>query len=154
MEPRAQGFGILPTPDPTIASCISDEDVALQLNGMTEGTDQECFALTGYGPYSQTELMLRASHMGVPQLPPWMPLSTNTFYKQYQTEKNLTGPIEAYRSQNVSMEDFPGAIHPRSFEQKTSYKYRLVHNNNHIFEIARYDVHGDPKDENTPVHTS
>lgn len=26
-----QGFGILPTPDPTIASCISDEDVALQL---------------------------------------------------------------------------------------------------------------------------
>lgn len=29
--PRAQGFGILPTPDPTIASCISDEDVALQL---------------------------------------------------------------------------------------------------------------------------
>ena len=28
---RAQGFGILPTPDPTIASCISDEDVALQL---------------------------------------------------------------------------------------------------------------------------
>lgn len=31
MVPRAQGFGILPTPDPTIASCISDEDVALQL---------------------------------------------------------------------------------------------------------------------------
>ena len=29
--PRAQGFGVLPTPDPTIASCISDEDVALQL---------------------------------------------------------------------------------------------------------------------------
>lgn len=31
MIPRAQVFGILPTPDPTIASCISDEDVALQL---------------------------------------------------------------------------------------------------------------------------
>ena len=31
MVPRAQGLGILPTPDPTIASCISDEDVALQL---------------------------------------------------------------------------------------------------------------------------
>lgn len=31
MVPRVQGFGILPTPDPTIASCISDEDVALQL---------------------------------------------------------------------------------------------------------------------------
>ena len=31
INPRAQGFGILPTPDPTIASCISDEDVALQL---------------------------------------------------------------------------------------------------------------------------
>ena len=29
--PRGSGFGILPTPDPTIASCISDEDVALQL---------------------------------------------------------------------------------------------------------------------------
>jgi len=31
MTPRGQGFGILPTPDPTVASCISDEDVALQL---------------------------------------------------------------------------------------------------------------------------
>ncbi|KAJ5098145.1 hypothetical protein N7532_005146 [Penicillium argentinense] len=29
--PRASGPGILPTPDPTIASCISDEDVAMQL---------------------------------------------------------------------------------------------------------------------------
>lgn len=28
---RLHGYGILPTPDPTIASCISDEDVALQL---------------------------------------------------------------------------------------------------------------------------
>ena len=28
---RANGPGILPTPDPTIASCISDEDVAMQL---------------------------------------------------------------------------------------------------------------------------
>lgn len=30
-NPRISGAGILPTPDPTIASCISDEDVALQL---------------------------------------------------------------------------------------------------------------------------
>ncbi|KAL3478639.1 hypothetical protein BJX99DRAFT_102511 [Aspergillus californicus] len=29
--PRNGGSGILPTPDPTIASCISDEDVAMQL---------------------------------------------------------------------------------------------------------------------------
>ncbi|KAJ5690584.1 hypothetical protein N7462_004976 [Penicillium macrosclerotiorum] len=29
--PRISGSGILPTPDPTIASCISDEDVAMQL---------------------------------------------------------------------------------------------------------------------------
>ncbi|WEW61268.1 hypothetical protein PRK78_006758 [Emydomyces testavorans] len=28
---RANSYGILPTPDPTIASCISDEDVAMQL---------------------------------------------------------------------------------------------------------------------------
>lgn len=28
---RVNGHGILPTPDPTIASCISDEDVAMQL---------------------------------------------------------------------------------------------------------------------------
>ena len=31
LNPKATGYGILPTPDPTIASCISDEDVALQL---------------------------------------------------------------------------------------------------------------------------
>ena len=31
LNPRPTGYGILPTPDPTIASCISDEDVALQL---------------------------------------------------------------------------------------------------------------------------
>ena len=36
MIPRGQGFGILPTPDPTIASCISDEDVALQLMRLGE----------------------------------------------------------------------------------------------------------------------
>ncbi|KAL2829241.1 hypothetical protein BDW59DRAFT_38303 [Aspergillus cavernicola] len=29
--PRNNGPGVLPTPDPTIASCISDEDVAMQL---------------------------------------------------------------------------------------------------------------------------
>ena len=29
--PRPSGSGIMPTPDPTIASCISDEDVAMQL---------------------------------------------------------------------------------------------------------------------------
>lgn len=28
---RVSGHGVLPTPDPTIASCISDEDVAMQL---------------------------------------------------------------------------------------------------------------------------
>ncbi|KAI5306299.1 hypothetical protein KEM56_001513 [Ascosphaera pollenicola] len=31
VNPYAQGAPILPTPDPTIASCISDEDVAVQL---------------------------------------------------------------------------------------------------------------------------
>jgi hypothetical protein len=29
--PRPNSLGVMPTPDPTIASCISDEDVALQL---------------------------------------------------------------------------------------------------------------------------
>lgn len=37
--PRGQGFGILPTPDPTIASCISDEDVALQLMRLGEASN-------------------------------------------------------------------------------------------------------------------
>ncbi len=36
---RGQGFGILPTPDPTIASCISDEDVALQLMRLGEASN-------------------------------------------------------------------------------------------------------------------
>ena len=42
-EPRAQGFGILPTADPTIASCISDEDVALHFVWVTKSR-------TPYGP--------------------------------------------------------------------------------------------------------
>ena len=37
LTPRPAGFGILPTPDPTIASCISDEDVALELLRLREG---------------------------------------------------------------------------------------------------------------------
>lgn len=37
--PRGIGFGILPTPDPTIASCISDEDVALQLMRLGEASN-------------------------------------------------------------------------------------------------------------------
>ena len=47
-----------------------------------------------------------------------------------------------------------GAMVPKSFEQKTSYKYRLKDDTDYIFEIARYDVYGNPRDENTPVHTS
>lgn len=50
--------------------------------------------------------------------------------------------------------DFPGALRPISFEQKTSFKFRLVENTDFVFEIARYDVYGDPKDENLPVYTS
>ena len=50
--------------------------------------------------------------------------------------------------------DFPGVMRPKSFEQKTSYRYRLIHNNDYVFELARYDVYGDPKDEDLPVHTS
>ena len=36
---REQGFGILATPDPTIASCISDEDAALQLMRLGEASN-------------------------------------------------------------------------------------------------------------------
>ena len=50
--------------------------------------------------------------------------------------------------------NFPGVMRPKSFEQKTSYRYRLIHNNDYVFELARYDVYGDPKDEGLPVHTS
>ena len=32
---RAQGFGILPTPDPTIARCISDGDIASSVTALT-----------------------------------------------------------------------------------------------------------------------
>ncbi|KAL9128429.1 MAG: hypothetical protein Q9217_002891 [Psora testacea] len=39
MAPRGQGLGILPTPDPTIASTISDEDVALQLMRLGDPTN-------------------------------------------------------------------------------------------------------------------
>ena len=50
--------------------------------------------------------------------------------------------------------DVYGAMVPTSFEQKTSYKYRLKDNTEYVFEIARYDVYGNPNDENTPVYTS
>ena len=36
---RGSGYGVLPTPDPTIASCISDEDVALQLMRLSEASN-------------------------------------------------------------------------------------------------------------------
>jgi len=49
--------------------------------------------------------------------------------------------------------DLPGSMRPVAFQQKTSFKYRLVHNLDWTFEIARYDIYGDLKDENVPTKT-
>ncbi|KAK4693423.1 hypothetical protein P7C71_g3972, partial [Lecanoromycetidae sp. Uapishka_2] len=49
--------------------------------------------------------------------------------------------------------DLPGTMRPISFEQKTSFKYRLVHDVDWVFEISRYDVYGDLKDESLPTKT-
>ena len=50
--------------------------------------------------------------------------------------------------------DLPGTLRPTTFEQKTSYQYRMVHNTDIVFEIARYDVYADTEDENRTVHSS
>ena len=100
-------------------------------------------------------VMPRTSHKGVPQLPPLMLSSTNNVTNSIKLKNIPPGPLKPTGHKMFRWKkDFPGVIRPRSFEQKTSYKYRLIHNNDHVFEIARYDVYGDPKDENTPVHTS
>ena len=77
------------------------------------------------------------------------------FASSVTLKKILPGPLEPTGHKMFQWKkEFPGVIRPKSFEQKTSYKYRLVHNYDYVFEIARYDVYGDPKDEVTPVHTS
>ena len=48
--------------------------------------------------------------------------------------------------------NFPGSLKPSEFEQKISYRYRLVPNSAWMFEIARYDSYGPHED--TPVITN
>ena len=50
--------------------------------------------------------------------------------------------------------DFPGSMQPSAFQQKTALRYRLAHNPEWEFEIARYDNYGNPKSENVPVETN
>lgn len=49
--------------------------------------------------------------------------------------------------------ELPGTMRPITFEQKTSFRYRLVHDVEWIFEVSRYDVYGDAQDENVPTKT-
>ena len=77
------------------------------------------------------------------------------FANSVTLKKSPPGPLKPTGHKMFQWKkDIYGIMVPRSFEQKTSYKYRLKDNNEYVFEIARYDVYGDPKDENTPVHTS
>ena len=77
------------------------------------------------------------------------------FANSVTLKKSPPGPLKPTGHKMFQWrKDVYGAMVPRSFEQKTSYKYRLKHNTEYVFEIARYDVYGDSKDENTPVHTS
>lgn len=50
--------------------------------------------------------------------------------------------------------NLPGTMQPSGFQQKTALRYRLVHQPEWEFEIARYDNYGDPKNENVPVETN
>lgn len=50
--------------------------------------------------------------------------------------------------------DLPGVMQPSAFQQKTALRYRLSHQPEWEFEIARYDNYGDPKNENIPVETN
>jgi len=49
--------------------------------------------------------------------------------------------------------DMPGTMLPITFQQKASFKYRLVHDVDWVFEISRYDTYGNPKDEKMPTQT-
>ena len=143
MEPRAQGFEILPTPDPTIAICISDEDVALQLMRLIESPIRSASNCLTIVPIRDSSLCLEhltwaylSFHLG--RHSDWTELTISVKLK-----KIPPGPLKPTGHKMFRWKkDFPGVMRPRSFEQKTSYRYRLVHNNDYIFEIARYDVYG------------
>ena len=50
--------------------------------------------------------------------------------------------------------DLPGHMRPSAFQQKTALRYRLTHQPEWEFEIARYDSYGNPKSENIPAETN
>ena len=54
LTPRPMGYGILPTPDPTIASCISDEDVALQLMRLGDASNFSSHGRTSASTLDET----------------------------------------------------------------------------------------------------
>ena len=84
--PRTRGPPILPTPDPTIASCISDEDVALQLmrlgdtsnisHGRTSAsTLDDAFSGRADAASSVTSESEESENADQPVLPPHHPLT-------------------------------------------------------------------------------
>ena len=54
LTPRPVSYGILPTPDPTIASCISDEDVALQLMRLGDASNFSSHGRTSASTLDET----------------------------------------------------------------------------------------------------
>jgi len=54
LNPRPTSYGILPTPDPTIASCISDEDVALQLMRLGDASNFSSHGRTSASTLDET----------------------------------------------------------------------------------------------------
>ena len=48
----------------------------------------------------------------------------------------------------------PGAMQPSTFQQKTALRYRLAHQPEWEFEIARYDHYGNPKNDHVSVETN
>ncbi len=60
--------------------------------------------------------------------------------------------IELTGQRVFTWENLP--MQPSAFQQKTALRYRLAHQSEWEFEIARYDNYGDPKNENVPVETN
>lgn len=64
-----------------------------------------------------------------------------------KTRIELTGQRVFTWEKNLPMQ-------PSAFQQKTALRYRLAHQSEWEFEIARYDNYGDSKNENVPVETN
>ncbi|KAL7274062.1 hypothetical protein RUND412_003063 [Rhizina undulata] len=127
-QSRSYGSGIIPTPAPTIASCISDEDVALQLMRLGEATTASGSATSSTleDNYEEDRFSSECGDFGedgrsdtteLPELPPAAPSSPIVYPRAHSKYKSLDEILPSFDSTEPSDDEYqPEPVHQFTYQ--------------------------------------